>query len=104
MLNWYGAMRPSEIANRERTSRATTTKILQRLEREGVIRRSIDSEDGRSYLVELTEQGKANLLLWQSNLAEALAPKMEMLTKAQIQTLVEAEKILRDITTQLEEK
>lgn len=103
MLNWYGPMRPSKIANRERTSRATTTKILQRLEREGVIRRLIDSEDGRSYLVELTEQGKANLIFWQSNLAKALAPKMETLTKRQIQTLVEAEKILRDITTQLEE-
>lgn len=102
MLDGYGPMRPSQISIRERTSRATTTKLLQRLEREGLIRRLENDGDARSYLVELTDQGRAGLQQWRGRVATALVPQMEMLTAKERETLVQAEGIMRKLTNELE--
>lgn len=104
MLEAYGPMRPSQIAARERTSRATTTKLLQRLEREGLIQSLTNDADARSYLVDLTPAGRQSLQQWRSRLATALVPALERLDAAQIRTLIEAESILQTITGQLEGK
>ena len=37
----------------------TVTKMLQRMEKSGLIERSQDSEDGRAFFVHATEQGRA---------------------------------------------
>lgn len=102
MLEGYGPMCPSQISTRERTSRATTSKLLQRLEREGLVRRDENHVDARSYLVELTEQGRTSLQQWRARVATALVPPMETLTAQERETLVQAEAILHKLISQLE--
>ena len=50
---------PSEISERTLISSATMTSTLDRLERQGWIRRLPNPEDRRSVLVEVTEEGQA---------------------------------------------
>ena len=52
---------------------AGTTKLVARLERKGLIERSRDPEDGRAYLVRLTEAGSEALRLG----LEAHIPRLE---------------------------
>jgi MarR family transcriptional regulator, 2-MHQ and catechol-resistance regulon repressor len=50
---------PSEISDRTLISSATMTSALDRLERQGLVRRLPNPEDRRSVLVEVTEAGRA---------------------------------------------
>jgi DNA-binding MarR family transcriptional regulator len=50
---------PSEISDRTLISSATMTSTLDRLERQGLVRRVPNPEDRRSVLVEVTEAGRA---------------------------------------------
>ena len=52
-------LRPSEIAARMMVTRATTTGLLDTLERRGLVLRSAGTGDGRSRLVSLTPAGRA---------------------------------------------
>ncbi|RAG82828.1 MarR family transcriptional regulator [Streptacidiphilus pinicola] len=54
-------------------SSAGTTKLVARLERKGLIERTRDPEDGRAYLVGLTEAGSEALRLG----LEAHVPRLE---------------------------
>jgi DNA-binding MarR family transcriptional regulator len=49
---------PSEISDRTLISSATMTSTLDRLERQGLVRRLPNPEDRRSVLVEVTEAGR----------------------------------------------
>ncbi len=49
---------PSEISERTLISSATMTSTLDRLERQGLVRRLPNPEDRRSVLVEVTEPGR----------------------------------------------
>jgi len=50
---------PSEISDRTLISSATMTSTLDRLERQGLVRRLPNPEDRRSVLVEVTKAGRA---------------------------------------------
>ena len=50
---------PSEISGRTLISSATMTSTIDRLERQGLVRRLPNPEDRRSVLVEVTEAGRA---------------------------------------------
>jgi len=50
---------PSEISDRTLISSATMTSTIDRLERQGLVRRLPNPEDRRSVLVEVTEAGRA---------------------------------------------
>lgn len=50
---------PSEISERTLISSATMTSTIDRLERQGLVRRLPNPEDRRSVLVEVTEAGRA---------------------------------------------
>ncbi len=52
------AMRPSELAERRRLSRSGATRLIDRLERDGLVRRRACDGDGRGSLVALTEAGE----------------------------------------------
>jgi DNA-binding MarR family transcriptional regulator len=51
-------LRPSEIAARMMVTRATTTGLLDTLERRGLVRRTVASRDGRSREVRITDPGR----------------------------------------------
>jgi DNA-binding MarR family transcriptional regulator len=52
------ARTPREVAQVLNVSRTTVTGILDRLETDGLIKRTIDSKDRRSFLIELTDAGR----------------------------------------------
>ncbi|MDD9945640.1 MAG: MarR family transcriptional regulator [Myxococcales bacterium] len=61
VLRFGGACSASELAEREMVSRVTMHHILTGLERDGLIRRSPDPNDGRRQHVLLTARGRATI-------------------------------------------
>jgi DNA-binding MarR family transcriptional regulator len=57
LRRWGRPMRPGELGRSVLVASGTVTKRLDRLERRGLVRRSVDPEDARGRLVELTEDG-----------------------------------------------
>jgi DNA-binding MarR family transcriptional regulator len=53
----WGPITPTELAARIGLRPTTLSSALRRLERRGHVRRERNPNDGRSYLVELTEEG-----------------------------------------------
>lgn len=51
-------LNPSEISERQGTSRNTISSLIRDLEREGLIQRTLDPEDRRRWNIQLTEQGR----------------------------------------------
>ena len=70
-LTWYdalvqlheagGTMRVGDLAEHLLISRSATTRFVDRLERDDLIKRRVCDEDRRGMLVVLTEHGKATL-------------------------------------------
>jgi DNA-binding MarR family transcriptional regulator len=56
-LSFRGAMRPSALAAELGTGRSNVSKIVKRLEHEGLVGRDPDPEDSRGSRVHLTESG-----------------------------------------------
>lgn len=52
---------PSTLAEKAGVSRATMTGLIDGLERDGLVRRVTDTEDGRRVTVQLTEAGQSTL-------------------------------------------
>lgn len=55
------ALRPTDIARQLMLSPAGMTSRLDRLEAAGLVARSLDAQDRRSWLVSLTERGRATV-------------------------------------------
>lgn len=51
-------MRPSEIAQRRRLSRSGATRLIDRLERDGLVDRRACGDDRRGSVVSLTQTGR----------------------------------------------
>jgi DNA-binding MarR family transcriptional regulator len=56
-LSEEGEMTPGGLAKEVHLSHATVTGIVGRLERKGLVQRTRSTEDGRSYLIRLTDSG-----------------------------------------------
>lgn len=85
-----GALRPSEIAAIEVVAAPTITRVLVDLEARGLIERSPDPEDGRSFFVAATDVGVELLLAARSDRARAVAAILTELTPEQVATLAAA--------------
>ena len=58
-INSAGSATPSEVAQALGMSPTTVSAMIERLVQKGQLRRVSNPEDGRSYLLEPTEQGRA---------------------------------------------
>lgn len=72
-----GPMRPSEIASLIGITTGGSTKIVQKLEKAGVVSKQPDAEDGRVIIVALTVEGRRAVEV----ATEALVPVMERAVK-----------------------
>jgi DNA-binding MarR family transcriptional regulator len=90
----HGPLTPSEIAAIERVKRPTITRTLRCLEREGLIDRAPDPEDGRSALVSVNAAGRERLRRLRSRKNAYLARRMKDLTAEEVETLERAAEIL----------
>jgi DNA-binding MarR family transcriptional regulator len=57
-VNQEGPMRLTALAAAEDTSQPAMTQLVQRMERQGLLRRLSDPEDGRAALVAISEAGQ----------------------------------------------
>lgn len=75
LLDQYGKMLPSDLAEMERVSKQAISQIINRLFESGCVQREITATDKRKVVISLTEKGSASL-------AETRRIKEEWLAKA----------------------
>ncbi|HVW17793.1 MAG TPA: MarR family transcriptional regulator [Solirubrobacteraceae bacterium] len=90
----YGPLTPSELASRERIQRPTATRMLARLEAQGLVARTPDPRDGRSSLIALTDEGVALLASQRTRKNAYLAGRLEALPARDRDTLERAAELL----------
>src|SRR5690349_23162115 len=90
----HGPLTPSEIAEIERVKRPTITRTLGCLEREGLIDRATDPQDGRSSLISVNGAGRERLRRLRGRKNAYLARRMKNLTDEEVETLERAAEIL----------
>ena len=93
----HGPLTPSELAARERIQRPTTTRILSRLEEQGLIERTADLYDRRSSLVAVTDGGRELLEQLRTRKTAFLAERLETLEPEERATLERAADILERV-------
>jgi DNA-binding MarR family transcriptional regulator len=90
----HGPLTPSEVATRERIQRPTATRVLARLEEQGLIARTPDPADRRSSLVAATDAGRALLAELRTRKTAFLASRIDGLGPEDRATLERAAEIL----------
>src|SRR5689334_910260 len=89
-----GPLTPSTLAERERIQRPTATRVVARLEEQGLVTRTTDPSDRRIAHVAITPAGSTLLARVRSRKNEYLARRLRELTPAERETLAEAAAIL----------
>src|SRR5687768_16687964 len=93
----HGPLAPSRLAELERIKRPTVTRVLQRLEEEGLVERSADPTDRRSAVVCVTREGTALLKKLRSRKNAYLAKRLRELPDEDIQALERAAGVLESL-------
>ena len=89
----HGPLTPSELAARERVQRPTVTRVLARLEEDGLVVRAADPADRRSSLVSASEQGRALLAVLRTRKDAFLAQRLDELAAEDREVLERAASI-----------
>lgn len=82
-----GSQTISGLAEREGIAQPTLTRMVERLETEGLVRRRRSEQDGRVVLVDLTPEGTAELAALRARYLVALQERLAGLSDAQLQDL-----------------
>jgi DNA-binding MarR family transcriptional regulator len=90
----HGPLTPSELAARERVQRPTATKLVARLEQDGLVSRTADPDDGRSSLIAVTGEGAGLLREIRTRKDAYLAQRLRKLPAEDRATLERATVIL----------
>jgi DNA-binding MarR family transcriptional regulator len=90
----HGPLTPSELAEIEQVKRPTITRTLGCLEREGLIDRTPDPDDGRSNLISVNAAGRERLRRLRGRKNAYLARRMRDMPAADVAALERAAEIL----------
>ena len=90
----HGPLTPGEVATRERIQRPTATRVLARLEEQGLIDRIPDVRDRRSSLLTASKAGRDLLAELRTRKTAFLAARIEDLDDEDRATLERAADIL----------
>ena len=90
----HGPLTPSELAARERVQRPTATKLVARLEADGLVGRTADPGDRRSSLIAISAEGRALLKEIRTRKNAFLAQRLRALPAEDRATLDRATRIL----------
>lgn len=93
----HGPLTPSELAAREAVQRPTATRLIARLEQQGLVARTADPGDRRSCLIATTEDGDALLRELRTRKDAYLAQRLRRLSAADRATLARAAELLEDL-------
>lgn len=89
-----GPLTPSELATIERVQRPTATRIIARLEEHGLVERTPDPADGRSFIVGTTPRGRALLLRLRTRKNAYLVRRLRGLNDEDVAVLARAAELL----------
>ena len=90
----HGPLTPSDVAAREQIQRPTATRVLARLEEQGLIERMADPRDGRSSLLTASKAGRELLAELRTRKTAFLASRIDRLPPEDRATLERATDIL----------
>jgi DNA-binding MarR family transcriptional regulator len=93
-LRLGGPQRVTDLAARERVAQPTMTALIGRLEREGLVSRAPDPDDGRAVRVVLTPAGAERVDAVLAERATALAGRLGALDDGERETLAAALPVL----------
>ncbi len=93
----HGPVTPSELADLEGVKRPTATRMIARLEAEGLIERTRDPGDGRSSLVSVGSAGAALLRRLRKRRTAYLARRLRALDADDVAVLARATAVLERI-------
>lgn len=96
-LQLAGALTPRELADVERVQPPTMTKIVGKLEDQGLIARTPHPTDRRQVILAPTEQGRAVYAQFERARNEWLASHLAELTPDERDTLARAAEILQQV-------
>ena len=90
----HGPLTPSRLAELEAIQRPTATRLVARLEEDGLISRTGDPDDRRVSHVEITRDGRALLKRLRSRKNAYLAQRLRRLDDEELATIERATEIL----------
>ena len=82
-----GARTPREVADLLGIGRTSVTGLLDRLESEGLLTRSIDPEDKRSFILDLTEKGQHLVAQIDAIRRQQLRDGLQLMDKSSLEAL-----------------
>lgn len=93
----HGPLTPSELADMEGVRRPTATRMITRLDAEGLIVRTRDPADGRSSLVSTSPRGRALLRRLRKRRTAYLARRLRLLQAEDVSVLARAAQVLEQV-------
>jgi DNA-binding MarR family transcriptional regulator len=96
-LDLEGPSRITELAAREYVAQPTMTVLVRRLEQDGLVERTADSEDGRASRIALTATGREELNAVRADRADVLRRRLELLDPESRAALAAALPVLDDL-------
>jgi DNA-binding MarR family transcriptional regulator len=93
----HGPLTPSRVAERERIQRPTATRLIAKLEEQGLIARVADPGDARSCMLSITNEGAALLLSIRTRKDAFLARRLRALPAEDRATLARAADLLEEL-------
>lgn len=94
MVFHHGPLTLGELAAREHVSAPTVTRIVEKLQRDGLVERTTSATDGRVAYVEVTERGQRLVLDLRSRRTRWLAERLSELSPAELAALEQAAPVL----------
>ncbi|MBY0290029.1 MAG: MarR family transcriptional regulator [Mycobacteriaceae bacterium] len=92
-----GPTRISDLAVLDHCSQPTMTTQVRRLEDRGYVSRTVDPDDARAVLVQITSKGVETLRQVRADREAAIEPYLERLDASDRQALSEAVRVLRGL-------
>jgi len=89
-----GPITPSELAEAERVKRPTATRIVAALERDGLILRAPDPDDGRACLLTISPTGRKLIRRMRGRKNAYLSRNLRGLERADLEALERAAEVL----------
>lgn len=67
-------LRLGELAAASRVAQPTMTRLVTGMLADGLVTRSVDPDDSRGQLIEITDAGRARLTAWRATLTDTVGP------------------------------
>ena len=104
MINQLGPLTLGDLAMREHVSAPTITRVVEKLQRDGLVRRTISKADGRVVYVEVTDKGRRLVLDARSRRTKWLIEHLGALSADDLAALEHAAPVLEKLVAQATEE